>query len=986
MMIPLRTHARALLAGALISACAACAALFALAPAAHAAFGVTEPNFEADTCNVATCTYAGPKGDFYTQAAGHPPAGITGFELNHKGAEPEGAPLKRIRVDVPPGLAANPEALEKCPVAEFEAGKCAVTHPGSRVGTNKLVAFVPSLGTDTPETEAPVFNLAQPAGLPLVFGIEVALLHEYILLKGHVEFNSDYHEYFEIEVPKEGELTLGIKIPISVLKSKLIFEGRAGKGNFLTLSTTCSPTTTSHLEVESYSGETSTTPTTPPAGVDGCDKVPFSPTSDVKPETTMSDQPDGGTTEINVPQQEGASEINTADIKDVQLTLPEGLTLNPSAAHGLAACSDSQFAAGSCPAASKVGSVTIETDLPPGSLSGGVTPGSPGGVFLGSPSGATITNPPFNVYLDAESVYGVSVRLRGLATPDLTTGRLQVSFVNNPQLPFSALILKLDGGPRAALANPLACGASRVEALFTPYTGLAAATPFAAFATDADGHGGACASPLPFALAQSTQSASSKAGAYTSYTFNLRRNDGQQYLSALSTTLPAGLLGAIPSVPLCGEAQAQAGTCSATSLIGSAAVSVGAGGEPYGFSGPVYLTGPYNGAPYGLSIPVEAAAGPFDLGRVVTRASIGVDTYSGRVIVTAALPRIVKGIPLRLRALSVAVDRHSFLFNPSSCNPLATETTLTSTLNATQTASSPFRATACGALPFKPSFSAATNSKTKKVTGASLQVSMSQGAHQANLRSVVVQLPKALPSRLSTLNKSCLAATYAANPRSCPAGALVGTVPVATPVLPQKLTGPAYLVSHGGAAFPDLDLLLEGDNGVRVILVGNTNIAKGVTTSTFASIPDVPVSSFSLNLPTGPHSALAAYGGFCAAPLVMPTTITAQNGAQIKQNTRLSVSNCAVKILRHRISGHTLILTVKSFAAGRISAGGRNLRTAYRRVSRATTVTIKVPLGPHGRSTLAAGRSLRVRVRVGFVPRTRGESRSTAFASVLFRR
>ncbi|HEX7611022.1 MAG TPA: hypothetical protein VF380_10130 [Solirubrobacteraceae bacterium] len=977
-----RTRVRALLGSALI---ATCLLLSALAPAAHAAFGVTESKFEAGTCNVASCTYASPLGDFYTQAAGHPPAGITGFELNHKGSEPEGAPLKRIRVDVPPGLAANPEALEKCPVAEFEAGKCGTSHPGSRVGTNKLVAFVPSLGIDTPETEAPVYNLEQPAGLPLVFGIEVALLHQYILLKGHVAFNSDYHEYFEIDVPKEGELTLGIKIPVSVLKSKLIFEGRAGKGDFLTLSTICSATTTSHLEVESYSGETSTTPTTPPAGVDGCDKVPFSPTSEVKPETTMSDQPDGGTTEIKVPQQEGASEINTADIKDVHLALPEGLTLNPSAAHGLAACSDSQFAAGSCPAASKVGGVTIETDLPPGSLSGGVTPGSPGGVFLGSPSGATITDPPFNVYIDAESVYGVSVRLKGLATPDPTTGRLQVSFANNPQLPFSDLILKLNGGPRAPLANPLTCGISHVEALFTPYTGLAPALASSPFATDANGHGGACASPLPFTLAQSTHSTSAKAGAYTAYTFNLARGDGQQYLSQLSTVLPAGLLGAIPSLTPCAEPQAAAGTCVASSLIGTAAVSVGAGGEPYGFSGPVYLTGPYGGAPYGLSIPIEAAAGPFDLGRIVTRAKIGVDTYSGRVIVTAAIPRIVKGVPLRLRGLSVAVNRGNFLFNPTSCSPLATESTLTSTFGATQRIPSPFQVGGCSALKFKPSFSATTNSRTKKVTGASLQVSMTQGAHQANIRSVVVQLPKPLPSRLSTLQKSCLEGTFAASPRSCPEGSLVGVATVSTPVLPQKLTGPAYLVSHGGAAFPDLDLVLEGDHGVRVILVGNTNISRGVTTSTFASIPDVPVSSFSLSLPMGPHSALSAYGNLCAAPLVMPTTITAQNGAQFKQGTRLSVSNCGVRILRHRISGHTLILTVRSFAAGRIGVSGRNLRTVYRRVSRPATVTFRVPLARSGLATLGSGRRLHVRVRVGFVPRARGESRSVALASVFFR-
>jgi hypothetical protein len=954
-----RTPARALLGSALIFACLA---LAALASSAQAAFGVEEHNFEAGTCNVTSCTYASIEANHaeaFTQSAGHPPWGITAFELNHKngllGEEPEGA-LKRLRVDVPPGLAANPEALPKCSRADFESDKCAAN---TQVGSDELTIYLAGNLTIT----GTVYNLEQPAGLPLSFGIHVEVplvVNEHIYLEGHVDYAGDYHEYFEIN---------NISKAIPILRSKLLFNGQAGIGNFLTLPSPCASTTVSHLEVESYEGQISRTQTKSPRGIEHCDRVPFNPTAEVKPETSASDQPDGASTEIKAPQ--NPTSTNTADVKDVHVLLPEGLTLNAPAAHGLTACSEAQRVVGGCPASSKIGTVVIETDLPPGTLAGSV--------YLGSPSGATITDPPFNVYIDAESVYGVSVRLKGLVSPDPNTGRLQVTFLENPPLPFSDLVLKLNGGSRAPLANPLVCGTAQTQALFTPYTGLAPATSSTPFAT------GACSSPLQFAIGQSTQNTSGAAGAYTSFVFNLARQQGQQYLSQLSAVLPPGLVGAIPSLTPCPEPQASTGACSSASLIGTASVAVGSGGEPYGFGGPVYLTGPYNGAPYGLSIPIEAAAGPFDLGPVVTRASINVDTYSGRILVTSTLPQIVKGIPLRLRNLTVLVDRHDFLFNPSSCDRLSTDTLFNSTFGAAGKASSPFQVGKCSALPFKPTFAAATNSKTKKVTGAGLQVSMTQGSHQANLRSVVVQLPKQLPSRLSTLQKACPEAAYAANPRSCPSGSLVGTVRVSTPVLPQPLSGPAYLVSHGGAAFPDLDLLLEGDGGVRVILVGNTNITKGTTTSTFASIPDVPVSNFSLSLPMGSNSALAAYGDFCAKPLLMPTTITAQNGAVVKQNTSLSIANCGVKIIRRRISRHTLILTVRSFAAGRISVSGRTLRTVHHRVSGPTTVNVRVPLERAALARLGSGGGLRVRVRVAFLPRSRGEARSTALASVLFR-
>jgi hypothetical protein len=270
------------------------------------------------------------------------------------------------------------------------------------------------------------------------------------------------------------------------------------------------------------------------------------------------------------------------------------------------------------------------------------------------------------------------------------------------------------------------------------------------------------------------------------------------------------------------------------------------------------------------------------------------------VIATSALPTVVKGVPLRLRDVSVAVNRPNFLFNPTNCGALATESILTSTFGASDTPSSPFQVTNCNALAFKPTFTVSSNAHTSKAGGAGLQVHLTEGAHHANIRSVLVQLPSQLSTRLTTLQQACPEATFAAGPSGCPAGSRVGSATVVTPVLPGKLSGVAYLVSHGGAAFPDLDLVLEG-SGVRVILVGNTHITKGITTSTFASIPDAPVSSFALDLPMGPNSVLNANANLCSRALLMPTTITAQNGAQIKQSTRISVAGCPhAKARSHR--------------------------------------------------------------------------------------
>jgi hypothetical protein len=259
------------------------------------------------------------------------------------------------------------------------------------------------------------------------------------------------------------------------------------------------------------------------------------------------------------------------------------------------------------------------------------------------------------------------------------------------------------------------------------------------------------------------------------------------------------------------------------------------------------------------------------------------------------LPTALDGIPLQLKVVNVTIDRPGFTFNPTSCAKTAITGTLSSKESGGAHVSSPFQATNCAGLGFKPQFKVSTSGKTSKANGASLdaKVIYPTGAKYANIGKVKVDLPKQLPSRLTTLQKACLAAVFNANPANCPAASVVGIARANTPILPVPLSGPVYFVSNGGEAFPNLEVVLQG-YGVRVDLVGDTFISRqGITSSTFKQVPDVPISSFELYLPEGPHSALAANGNLCTSKLAMPTAFTAQNGAEIHETTPISVTGCA---------------------------------------------------------------------------------------------
>ncbi len=926
-----------------------CATSGVAAPAsAPAAFGVNR--WEAGTCKEKACNSEGkdPAAEFYTQAAGHPDFGITDFAFNYTRetnilTEEVRVPVGHVhdvRVDLPPGLAVDPEAVKECPEAQIAALECPES---TQVGEDEAQGTAElALGIKKTVTESfPVYNLARRPGEPARFGVEVksstlalaetisaTKLQSAIYLEGGISWyheaetaensgvpSGDYHEFFEIHnVPAQPEL----------IESRLIFwgvpqehtlTGEASRA-FITMPSSqsvCANPSTTYLHVDSaeaegaflkYADETRLQNGTPVVAT-GCNALAFDPSLSLAPETSRSDQPDGATVGLHIPQLLAEpGKPDSPDLQNAEVSLPEGMTLNPAAAHGLEGCANAQIKLGTdekieCPAGSEIGTLTVNAPgIPDGSLAGKV--------YLGSPEpGGAESGAEFRIFLAAEAPqYGVGLRLEGHVKANVQTGRLTAIFTDDPQVPFEDFILAFRGGPRAPLANPLRCGLAEPAAALTAYTGQPAqAAQTHGFTVDANGKGGSCPTPLPFAPTQTTPPQSpATAGAYSPFTLQLARGEGQQYLSKVQTTLPPGLLGAIPSVTLCGEAQANAGTCPSASEVGTVAVSAGAGSEPFTFTGHAFITGPYGGTPYGLSIVVPAVAGPYNFGEVITRASIGVGLFNGRLVVSSTLPTIVEGVPLRLRSLSVAVNRPHFLFNPTDCEALATESQLGgfvpgSGVLTEQGVSSPFQVGECNKLPFTPKLTASAGARVSRVDGASLEVKVTQAAHQADIREVLASLPKKLAARITTLRKACPAATFEATPPpgGCSKEARVGSATVATPVLPGPLTGPAYLVSHGGEAYPDLDVILSGDNGVEVVLVGHTHISRaGILSSSFESLPDVPISSFALSLNKALNSVLTdnRNGSLCGSHLVMPTTIVAQSGAKVTQNTKIAVRNC----------------------------------------------------------------------------------------------
>ena len=641
----------------------------------------------------------------------------------------------------------------------------------------------------------------------------------------------------------------------------------------------------------------------------GCGQLSFGASLSMLPDTLEAGAPAGYAMDLGVPQNNEPEGLATPDVKKVVATLPLGTVISPSAADGLGDCSSVQFFGsgpreeapakpGECPRDSRVGTVVVKTPALPEPLTGAVYLAAPECDPCTPEDAADGRMVRLFLQVAGEGESGIVVKTEGRGLINQQTGQLTAVFENDFQLPFSELKLTLGGGERAVLANPRTCGTVSTVADLTPWSTpfTPDATPTSSFNVDEN-----CFGPQ-FDPSFTAGTTNNQAGEASPFTLAFGRSDSDEFLNGLQIQLPPGLLGVLSKVSLCGEPQAAEGACGAESLIGHVSVETGPGADPFVVNGgQVFITGPYKGAPYGLSIVVPAQAGPYTLagttgkGTVVVRAAISVDPTTSALTITAdPLPTILDGIPLQLHQVNVTIDRPGFTFNPTNCNKLAIAATLTSTQAASVNVSSPFQVTNCGALKFQPKFTVSTSGKTSRVDGASLDARLTyqQNDGETNIAQVKVELPKQLPSRLPTLQKACTAAVFEANPADCPAASVVGIVKASTPILKSSLSGPVYFVSHGGEAFPSLIMVLQGE-GVRVDLVGSTFISKaGVTSTTLKTVPDVPVTSFELYLPEGPASALTTDGVLCTSSPVMPTTLIAQDGAEIHESVKIAVTGC----------------------------------------------------------------------------------------------
>ena len=710
-------------------------------------------------------------------------------------------------------------------------------------------------------------------------------------------------------------------------------ESQGGEVPLLTEPTVCGVPRVASMEVDSweepgvFEGEALSMPE-----IGGCGALDFSPTIAFSLEKGSGSSPSGLTGDIRVPQESVDSAVGLAEgtLRDTTVSLPAGVQVNPSSANGLEACSEQQvgylgqaeldpvgepgvmtarFTPGqaSCPSASKVANVKIKTPVLEGELEGGMYLAAPQNDLAGIPEN------PFSsllaLYLVAEEPQsGVLVKLAGRITANESTGQLTTTFEQTPSQPFSDLHLQFFGGERSPLATPSLCGNYQTAALLTPWSPGTALERTSDMTVTSGPGGGACASsPLPFKPSfQAGDATTPVASGFSSFTTTFSHNDGQQDFSHLSITTPEGLSGLLPNVKLCGEPAANQGTCGPESQIGEATTAVGVGSSPFWVTGgKVYLTGPYKGAPFGLSVVVPTTAGPFTLtgnagvGKEVVRSTVSVDSQTAQITVTSdQLPTILQGIPLQIKQVNININREHFLFNPTSCGQEQISATLTGYEEASSELTNSFGALGCATLPFKPQLTSSTAGRASKVDGASLHVRItSAGLGQANIAKVDLQLPKQLPARLTTLQKACTSAQFDSNPAGCPSASNIGTAIVHTPVLRNPLMGPLYLVSHGGEAFPDVEIILQGE-GVRVILDGKTQIKKGITYNRFETVPDVPFTSFEAVLPRGKYSIFGANlpgkakYNLCGQALSMPTMIAGQNGAMIKQTTKVGVTGC----------------------------------------------------------------------------------------------
>lgn len=853
---------------------------------------------------------------------------------------PDGT-LHDTEVDLPTGVVGDPSAAPKCPAAQFQSFSC----PDS---TQVGIADIPTAsGTGIGPETSQVVNLEPPPGHAAAFGFYVLYVPVTILAgvrpddtPGHyritsttsaapsilVVFNAriqlwgspsdESHDKVRGECKKPGK-EAAVSCPVS-----------RNDTPFLSLPTACADTMQAEAHVDLWEDvghffdrsallEDSNGNTTP---VTGCNQLRFEPTLKAHPTTNAVDSPTGLEAVLHIPQSDSLKELATAHLRKAVVTLPEGVAVNPSSANGLEGCSSAQIgidpgtgtaddAPVRCPDASRIGSVEVDTPLLNHPL--------PGSVFVATPH-----DNPFDSLLAIYVVVddpqtGTLIKLAGHVVADSQTGQLVTTFDNNPQLPFSDFKLDFFGGSAAALRTPATCGSYATTSQLTPWSAPDSGPP----ATTKDSWSisqspsGSCATSegsLPNSPFFEGGAVNPVAATYSPFVIRLRRDDATQQFAKVDLTPPPGFTAKLAGIPYCsdgalaaaaarsGNAEKTSPSCPGASKIGTVNVAAGAGPRPYWTQGTAYLTGPYKGAPLSMAIITPAAAGPYDLGTVVTRVALHVDPITTQVNAEAdPVPSILEGIPLDVREINVVLDRERFAKTGTSCEPSAVKGQLLSTLGQSTALSSRFQIGDCASLAFAPKLTLRLKGGTKRGKNPALTATLTARQGEANIARAQVSLPHSEFLDQAHIRTVCTRVQFNAGSghgAQCPKGSIYGKARAITPLLDNPLEGPVFMRSSDHP-LPDLVATLNGQ--IDVVLIGRIDSHKGGIRNTYDVVPDAPVSKFVLKMQGGKKGLLVNSTNICKARHRANVRFTGHNGAIARSKPVLKATRCR-KAKRHR--------------------------------------------------------------------------------------
>jgi hypothetical protein len=848
--------------------------------------------------------------------------------------------VKDIVANMPRGLVVNPAATSvRCTEAEFESRNESEFCPdASQIGTITTHTDF-NAGEGIVSFTAPLYNMVPPPGTPAEFAFEpLNALGIGTRLIGSVRSDGDYglSSITRNIIARPVNPVFGVRATLWGVPSDESHDDQRGRrcndvespGDIL-----C-PTERLNVPLLTMPGDCSREPLTTSAtadsweeagrlaerriegqSVDGCNKLEFDPAISSQPTTNLVDSPSGLDFDLHVPQAPAAEPAGpaTANLKDATVALPPGMALNPSAANGLAACSETQIGyltedkesgihfskqAQSCPDAAKLGTAEVTTPLLAEYSEDGTrleTDPQTGEAIPRPLHGSVYAAKPFEnpfdsllaIYLVIEDpASGTIAKLAGKVTPDPKTGQLTTVFEESPELPIEDVKLHLFGGARGVLTTPPTCGSHSTTTDLVPWStpeGVDAHPESSSQTTAAPG-GGPCPATEGAAPNSPTMTAGTEApqaGTYSPFALKLSREDGSQRITGIDTSLPPGLTGKLAGIGQCSEAQiAQAESrrnpeegrlerevpsCPTSSEVGTVTVGAGAGPTPFYTDGHAYLAGPYKGAPVSLAVIVPAIAGPFDLGTVVTRVALHIEPETTQIhAVSDPLPTILDGIPLDIRSVALRLGRPGFTLNPTSCEPMTIAGQATSSLGQTALLSQRLQVGGCSSLAFKPKLSLRLEGKVRRTSHPRLIATLKAKEGEANIARAQVKLPHAAFIDQGHIKTVCTRVQWAAN--TCPGGSVYGAVEAATPLLSYPLTGSVYLRSSAHK-LPDLVAKLKGpaSQPIEIDLDGKTDSVKGALRNTFEAVPDAPVSTFRLELFGGKRGLIEMSGGFCSA-------------------------------------------------------------------------------------------------------------------------